>query len=576
MDPNHLAHTLPQRRNTLQHMRDTVFFEGAERHDKSSRFWMLLVLASIIATAGVVADSTATVIGAMIVAPLMTPILGMMLAVVLGDRRNLLRCVGLVVAGAATAVAIGFVIGLGLPHPVTAATNAQVAARIDPKIIDLIAAIATGAVGSIALVRSDISDTLPGVAIAISLVPPLSVVGLTLEAGEFHESAGALLLFATNVAAIIGTGVVVMAIYGIQRLATPPERESERALNRRRASAVIAISAVLIAIPLAASSVRITTDRTREQDVERIVDRWANRSDWEVVDVRTIDNHVVVRAEGPLPLPAVHDIDGRTASRRGQAIRGDGAPVAARHPDPLALEEPDDDRTRPSPHLLRLARRWTMAVDRRPTPRRLLGDDRATPSDAARDRRDPPSDPRGVGALGDFGVHGADPPEPSDGLRLRRFPRVHVPHPVPAPGAPEVAARTAELLESAGIPARSDAQRGFDHGVFAPLVVAWPEASVPIVQLSIRHSYDPEAHLAAGRAIAPLRDEGVLIVGSGFSYHNLRLMGPAGAKPSAEFDAWLRRRWSTSTPRNEPGCSTSGNRHRAPACATRRRTISSR
>ena len=168
----------------IKRMRDQLFFEGPERNRRLSRYWLLLLpLAAVIASAGVVSDSTATVIGAMIVAPLMTPILGIVLGVVLADRANLSRCVILVVAGAAAVVAIGWLMGLFVPYPVVAATNSQVAARVTPRIADLIAALATGAVGSVALARSDISDTLPGVAIAISLVPPLAVVGLTLESG---------------------------------------------------------------------------------------------------------------------------------------------------------------------------------------------------------------------------------------------------------------------------------------------------------------------------------------------------------------------------------------------------------
>ena len=100
----------------LDRMRDSCFFDGADLGRRLSRFWVLLILASIIASAGVVADSTATVIGAMIVAPLMTPILGTMLAVVLGDRANLLRSLGLVVGGAAAAVAIGYLVGLAGGH----------------------------------------------------------------------------------------------------------------------------------------------------------------------------------------------------------------------------------------------------------------------------------------------------------------------------------------------------------------------------------------------------------------------------------------------------------------------------
>ena len=109
----------------------------------------------------------------------------------------------------------------------------------------------------------------------------------------------------------------------------------------------------------------------------------------------------------------------------------------------------------------------------------------------------------------------------------------------PAPGSPTVARRVTELLEAAGISSATDADRGFDHGVFAPLYVMYPDAEVPVLQLSIVDGYDPEAHLAVGRAIAPLRDEGVLIVASGLSYHNLREFGGAGAEPSAAFDAWL-------------------------------------
>ena len=109
-----------------------------------------------------------------------------------------------------------------------------------------------------------------------------------------------------------------------------------------------------------------------------------------------------------------------------------------------------------------------------------------------------------------------------------------------APGAPDVAERVRQLLETAGIPAGIDTRQGFDHGTFSPLEVMYPQADVPVLQLSLKHGYDVDAHLAAGRALAPLRDEGILIVGSGLSYHNLRNFGPSARAPSAAFDAWLR------------------------------------
>lgn len=109
-----------------------------------------------------------------------------------------------------------------------------------------------------------------------------------------------------------------------------------------------------------------------------------------------------------------------------------------------------------------------------------------------------------------------------------------------APGAPELATRAAALLEGAGFQARLDPARGLDHGVFVPLKVVFPEADVPVVELSLDASLDASLHLAAGRALAPLRKEGVLVMGAGMSFHNLRALGdPRLTEPSRQFDAWL-------------------------------------
>jgi aromatic ring-opening dioxygenase catalytic subunit (LigB family) len=112
----------------------------------------------------------------------------------------------------------------------------------------------------------------------------------------------------------------------------------------------------------------------------------------------------------------------------------------------------------------------------------------------------------------------------------------------PSPGDPALAARAAALLEGAGIAAQVDPDHGLDHGVFVPLKVAWPDAEVPVVEMSVDRTLDPALHIAAGRALAPLRDEGVLIVGSGMSFHNMRAYGdPRALEPSAQFDHWLTR-----------------------------------
>ncbi|WP_208858862.1 DUF389 domain-containing protein [Cryobacterium zongtaii] len=294
---------MADRFNTTESMRDSVFFDGPASSARYSRFWMLLVLASIIASAGIVGDSTATVIGAMIVAPLMTPILGTMLATVLGDRTNLIRSLVLVLGGAAAAVVIGFAVGLLVQTDVLASTNAQVSARVNPRLIDLLAALGTGVVGSVALVRRDISDTLPGVAIAISLVPPLTVAGLVLESGSVPQFLGALLLFVTNVVAILGTGIVVMSVYGVSRLTRRKAPGDTEAPGLLRPVAVLAVMLLLIGIPLTLTSVEVTARSNVEGTVQTVGEKWAASVGWTVTGVSTRGAEVTLRVVGAPPVP---------------------------------------------------------------------------------------------------------------------------------------------------------------------------------------------------------------------------------------------------------------------------------
>jgi aromatic ring-opening dioxygenase catalytic subunit (LigB family) len=110
----------------------------------------------------------------------------------------------------------------------------------------------------------------------------------------------------------------------------------------------------------------------------------------------------------------------------------------------------------------------------------------------------------------------------------------------PASGAPELAVRVKELLSGGGIRVEEDATRGFDHGVFVPLSLMYPGADIPVAMLSMKSNYDPAEHLRVGAALAPLRDEGVLIIGSGLTYHNMRGFGRDESTPVAEaFESWL-------------------------------------
>ena len=111
----------------------------------------------------------------------------------------------------------------------------------------------------------------------------------------------------------------------------------------------------------------------------------------------------------------------------------------------------------------------------------------------------------------------------------------------PAPGAPELAKQIQAMLEQGGFKAALDPERGFDHGTFTVMAPAFPAADIPVVQLSLRSDLNPKAHIEVGRLLEPLRAEGILIIGSGLSYHNLRRFNASAAAPSQAFDQWLQK-----------------------------------
>ncbi|WP_299538884.1 TIGR00341 family protein [uncultured Streptomyces sp.] len=286
----------------VRRMTGALFIDGNPRSPGSTRFWGLLVLAAVIAGAGVIGDSTATVIGAMIVAPLMTPILGSALALVLADRRQVIRSALLVLGGAAAVVLIGMVLGWIVSPPDAFASNGQVSSRISPRLVDLLAALATGTVGAFALVRSDVSDTLPGVAIAISLVPPLAVTGLLLAVHRYHDAGESALLFATNVAAIVATGTVVFLRYGVRAGA----EEAALAVGRFRGRTLAAVVCVLllVAVPLTTGTLRVARDRLLAADARPVAERWATTGNWQIASVEARNGIVVIGVLGLPPQPA--------------------------------------------------------------------------------------------------------------------------------------------------------------------------------------------------------------------------------------------------------------------------------
>lgn len=223
---------------------------SGDKTAKRSGFLIMLTLAGIIAIAGVLTDSTATVIGAMIIAPLGTPILAIALGIVTGHLSLVVRSVLWVLVGLLIVVVLGLAFSAFVSTPQSLETNSQVVGRTSPSFMDLVAALATGFAGGFAMCRRDLSAILPGVAIAISLVPPLGVVGVCVGQGLWGDALGALWLFLSNVVALVIAGSIVFTLAGYAR-----DPGSSPVANRRRAYAIVSVLAVIIAVPLAVNSI---------------------------------------------------------------------------------------------------------------------------------------------------------------------------------------------------------------------------------------------------------------------------------------------------------------------------------
>lgn len=273
---------------------DKLFYEGDRQQPYLERFFVLLTLASIIATAGIIGDSTATVIGAMIVAPLMTPIMATAAALVMGNMNRAFNRLSLVLIGVVTVILLSWLSGILYPGYISFTGNSQIVARVSPRLIDLVAALASGAAGAFALSRDDIADSLPGVAISISLVPPLCVVGLSLSAGEIAAAQGAFLLFLTNFLAIILAGGAVLSILGL----TSAARIQVIGTARHRAFALVMVATLVVAIPLLITGRQATRDAYTELQTQTTAQEWAADSGYRVRQVRATGDSVYIVALG--------------------------------------------------------------------------------------------------------------------------------------------------------------------------------------------------------------------------------------------------------------------------------------
>jgi uncharacterized hydrophobic protein (TIGR00271 family) len=249
---------------------DGLFFEEPYRVAKLTAWWVMLLLSVAIATFGIMQDSTAVVIGAMLIAPLMTPILGASAGIVSARRRRIIDSFGLVVLGVGASIALAFIIGQWIPVIVPLDVNSQVVSRTSPNVVDMLIALAAGAAGAYANVDRRVSASIAGVAIAVALVPPLGVVGLALEAGQLADAFGAFLLFLTNFVSIVLAATVVFFLTGYA-----PFQELKQ--NRAEVGPIlrtVVIAALIIMLPLFFTAEGVLSTAGRTDSAQSAVGDW--------------------------------------------------------------------------------------------------------------------------------------------------------------------------------------------------------------------------------------------------------------------------------------------------------------
>ena len=286
----------PRTVDDRQALYSELLYEGERTQTKVTRFVALMAFASVLASTGVVADSTAVVVGAMLIAPLMTPLMGMALSLAMGWPNRLARSSLVTMAGIVIAIVVGFVIGLADFTVVDTLTNSQIVSRSNPTIIDLVIAVAAGAAGAYGWSRPDVSNSLPGVAVAIALVPPLSVIGISYSQRDWESGNGALLLFATNAIAILIVGAGVFLLTGV----APLSRATENQHRVRTALAAVGGAAAVITAALLLNGTSVATNVFEQNAASRVVGDWVEPfPDHTTVGVSVVGDNVSVVLAGP-------------------------------------------------------------------------------------------------------------------------------------------------------------------------------------------------------------------------------------------------------------------------------------
>jgi len=314
----------------LQAFEQKLFISGPPTARRLTNFFVLLLLATVIATFGVISDSTATVIGAMIVAPLMGPIMATAAAVVMGSGRRALNALALVVAGVASVIALSWLLTFVMPDvTISVQSNAEITSRIQPGLLALLTALASGAAGAYIMAHEEIADSMGGVAIAISLVPPLCVVGISLNEGELGAAAGAFMLFSTNFLAILLAGGITFMLIGLGEQVI----ETQNARLRRNAFILILVATFLVAVPLTATSYQAVRNSLDNQAARHDVDAWLAGTSHQAAVVEVHDQSVLVTVEGSGTLNPLRQLANQLAQtlRRPVLVHLRIVPAQAEH-----------------------------------------------------------------------------------------------------------------------------------------------------------------------------------------------------------------------------------------------------
>jgi uncharacterized hydrophobic protein (TIGR00271 family) len=282
-----------------------LFFEGERKNKQIVNFIVLLALATVIATYGVVTDSTASVIGAMIIAPLMTPIMASAAAVILGSTIRLRQALRLVALGILGVIVLSILLTFFIPDSlISFPTNSQITSRVSPGLLDLMIALAAGAAGAYAIGRQEIADSLAGVAIAISLVPPLCVVGISLAKGQWMDSGGAFLLFLTNFFAILLAGAIVFRILGLEHMGFADQSKAAK----RTAIRLIVAGMLLITILLAATTYNAYLATYQQTGTADAVEEWLGTTSFQTVGIKIGPSDVDITIRGDSEIPPLTNL----------------------------------------------------------------------------------------------------------------------------------------------------------------------------------------------------------------------------------------------------------------------------